>query len=79
MGAGDRMLEAAMLGIPYEGRIPAFAADNDVQPTSPSVLAQRQLREEQDNAFQQSLQVAQCVWVFLFFLFLVWSSWFGCC
>ena len=46
-----------MLGIPYEGRIPAFAADNDVQPTSPSVLAQRQLREEQDNAFQQSLQV----------------------
>lgn len=46
-----------MLGIPYEGRIPPFAADNDAQPPSPSVLAQRQLRQEQDDAFQQSLQV----------------------
>ena len=46
-----------MLGIPYEGRIPPFAADNDAQPPSASVLAQRQLRQEQDDAFQQSLQV----------------------
>lgn len=65
-----RMLEAAMLGIPYTGRMPDFGADGAAdpggafggggaaaQPTSPGVHRTRALREEQDWAYQASLQV----------------------
>lgn len=54
------MLEAAMLGIPYEGRMPDFTAQParpDQQPTSPGAVAGRAVRQEQDYAYQQSLQV----------------------
>ena len=62
-----RMLEAAMLGIPYEGRMPDFAAQParpDQQPTSPGAVAGRAVRQEQDHAYQQSLQVTihNCTW-----------------
>jgi len=49
-----RMLEAAMLGIPYTGRMPQFGAASAV-PVDPSVLGQRNLRREQDAAFEESL------------------------
>ena len=54
------MLEAAMLGIPYEGRMPDFSAQtaqSDQHPTSPGAVAGRAVRQEQDYAYQQSLQV----------------------
>lgn len=48
-----------MLGIPYEGRIPDFSAQPALpdQPTSPTAVAGRAVRQEQDYAYQQSLQV----------------------
>ena len=60
------MLEAAMFGLPYAGRMPDFAG----MPTAargggagyfgrgvdPDVLEGRMLREEQEIAFQESLQ-----------------------
>lgn len=48
-----------MLGIPYQGRIPDFAAESARldQPTSPTAVAGRAVRQEQDYAYQQSLQV----------------------
>jgi hypothetical protein len=64
-----RMLEAAMLGIPYAGRLPDFGVNGAAppggggfgggaaQPLSPGVRHTRALREEQDWAFQASLQV----------------------
>ena len=52
------MLEAAMLGIPYEGRMPEFGNQEPAEPVSPSVLRQRELREEQDQAYQESLLVS---------------------
>ena len=52
-----RMLEAAFLGIPYEGRLPDFSQAEASEPTSPSVMRGRQLRHEQDQAYQDSLQV----------------------
>ena len=54
-----RMLEAAMLGIPYQGRIPDFTAQpaRPDQPVSSTAVAGRAVREEQDYAYQQSLQV----------------------
>jgi len=56
----DRMLEAAMLGIPYEGRIPDFTAQSarPDQPMSPTAVAGRAVRQEQDFAYEQSLQVS---------------------
>ena len=66
------MLEAAMLGIPYAGRMPDFGANGAAppgggmsgdaggaaaQPLSPGVRRTRALREEQDWAYQASLQV----------------------
>lgn len=51
-----RMLEAAMLGIPYEGRIPDFNNPTPPEPVSPTVIHHRQLREEQDQAYHDSLQ-----------------------
>ncbi|KAL0025751.1 hypothetical protein WJX77_008951 [Trebouxia sp. C0004] len=53
-----RMLEAAMLGIPYEGRIPDFTAQpaKPDQPMSPTAVAGRAVRQEQDYAYEQSLQ-----------------------
>ena len=71
------MLEAAMLGIPYEGTLPRFGVDSapavqsPLLPPSPTVLAQRFLREEQDAAFQASLQVplAGCT------SSIMWSLW----
>ena len=63
------MLEAAMLGIPYAGRLPDFGVNGaappggggfgggGAQPLSPGVRHTRALREEQDWAFQASLQV----------------------
>jgi hypothetical protein len=54
----DRMLEAAMLGIPYEGRMPHMNEPwQPSAPPAPEVVAQRQLREEQDVAYQASLLV----------------------
>ena len=57
---GDRMLEAAMLGIPYEGRIPDFSAQpaRPDQPMSPTAVAGRAVRQEQDFAYEKSLQVS---------------------
>lgn len=51
-----RMLEAAMLGIPYQGRIPDFSQPRVPAATaSPETVAQRFLIEEQDQAFEESL------------------------
>lgn len=46
------MLEAAMLGVPYTGRVPTFSPS---APADPAALAQRSLRREQDEAFEESL------------------------
>ncbi|KAK9817835.1 hypothetical protein WJX72_002895 [[Myrmecia] bisecta] len=64
-----RMLEAAMLGIPYAGRMPDFspagqaaaaqAAAEANESLSPSVHAGRRIREEQDAAYYQSLRADQ--------------------
>ena len=61
------MLEAAMLGIPYAGRIPDFAeqplggrAGGRTTPIDDSLQEQRLLREEQNSAYQQSLEVHRC-------------------
>ncbi len=60
------MLEAAMLGIPYEGRIPDFSAQpaRPDQPMSPTAVAGRAVRQEQDYAYEQSLQVSNYCNVF---------------
>lgn len=51
-----RMLEAAMLGIPYAGRIPDFsAAPAPAAPLSPGTLEQHAIRREQDQAYEESL------------------------
>eukprot|EP00879_Flechtneria_rotunda_P011830 GHRR01012357.1.p1 GENE.GHRR01012357.1~~GHRR01012357.1.p1 ORF type:complete len:434 (+),score=172.34 GHRR01012357.1:113-1303(+) len=55
-----RMLEAAMLGIPYEGSIPDFRRDEvatatAAAPLSPETMEQRSLRAEQDAAYEESL------------------------
>lgn len=51
-----RMLEAAMLGIPYAGRIPDFsAAPAAAAPRSPGALEQQSIRQEQDQAYEESL------------------------
>ena len=49
-----------MLGVPYEGRIPDFTAQpaRPDQPMSPTAVAGRAVRQEQDYAYQQSLQVS---------------------
>lgn len=46
-----------MLGVPYEGRIPDFNNPTPPEPVSPTVMHHRRLREEQDQAYQDSLQV----------------------
>lgn len=46
-----------MLGVPYDGRVPDFRNQAPSEPVSPSVLHQRALREEQDQAYQESLLV----------------------
>jgi len=51
------MLEAAMLGVPYAGRMPGYgAAAAPAGPVAPEVVAQRDLRREQDDAFEESLR-----------------------
>jgi hypothetical protein len=54
-----RMLEAAMLGIPYAGRMPDFSGAQDAAaaaaPLSPGTIEQRTLRQEQDDAYEESL------------------------
>ena len=45
------------MGIPYEGRVPDFAAEAR-PPEDPHVIEQRLLREEQDQAYQDSLRVS---------------------
>lgn len=51
-----RMLEAAMLGVPYAGRIPDFAAGGGAPaPLSPTTLEQHAIRREQDQAYEESL------------------------
>lgn len=51
-----RMLEAAMLGIPYAGRLPDFsAAPAAATPLSPGTLEQHAIRREQDQAYEESL------------------------
>ena len=63
------MLEAAMLGVPYEGPVPDFSAGGLAAAAaaavaraaaaearlSPGAVASRQLRREQDDAYEQSL------------------------
>ncbi len=52
------MLEAAMLGIPYQARPSArTAAWTPSAPAAPEVVAQREIRNEQDAAYQESLMV----------------------
>ena len=66
------MLEAAMFGIAYEGRMPNFngmpasggggayggaGSRGANRPVDPHVLEGRMLREEQELAFQESLEV----------------------
>ena len=57
-----RMLEAAMLGVPYAGRIPNFAAEASAAETmsSPQAQAGRVVRQEQDAAYEESLRVGIC-------------------
>lgn len=58
-----RMLEAAMLGIPYQGRMPDFsnaAAAAAGPPLSPGAMEQRSLRAEQDAAYEESLALDRC-------------------
>lgn len=53
------MLEAAMLGIPYEGEIPPHRrplGSVPAAPPDPAAIEQRLLRQEQDDAYEQSLQ-----------------------
>jgi hypothetical protein len=56
-----RMLEAAMLGVPYAGRIPDFTAAAAAAPLSPGAMEQRSLRQEQDAAYEESLALDRCV------------------
>lgn len=65
------MLEAAMLGLPYSGHMPDFTAGasapyangrGEATPLSPTVRAQRQLRQEQDDAFHASLKARLSIW-----------------
>ena len=64
------MLEAAMFGLPYAGRMPDFASmpgrgggggyfggGGAQRSVDPDVLEGRMLREEQEIAFQESLEV----------------------
>lgn len=47
-----------MMGIPYSGRIPEFNESNrNNVPEDPNVIQERLLREEQDQAYQDSLLV----------------------
>jgi hypothetical protein len=59
-----RMLEAAMLGIPYQGRMPDFSAEAAAAaagpPLSPGAMEQRSLRAEQDAAYEESLALDRC-------------------
>eukprot|EP00878_Enallax_costatus_P028585 GHUV01030885.1.p1 GENE.GHUV01030885.1~~GHUV01030885.1.p1 ORF type:complete len:310 (+),score=123.98 GHUV01030885.1:141-1070(+) len=51
-----RMLEAAMLGIPYQGRMPDFnAAAAAAEQLSPGTVERRSLQAEQDAAYEESL------------------------
>lgn len=61
------MLEAAMMGIPYAGRIPDFAnmqagggAGGGGRPVDADLQEQRMLQQEQNAAFQESLDVRPC-------------------
>eukprot|EP00775_Hariotina_reticulata_P006310 gene6310-6545_t len=53
-----RMLEAAMLGIPYEGRLPDFsgaqAAAAAAAPLSPGTIEQRTLQQEEEAAAERA-------------------------
>lgn len=54
-----RMLEAAMLGIPYDGEIAPHRRPLGSVPSippDPAAIEQRLLRQEQDDAYEQSLQ-----------------------
>ena len=48
-----------MLGVPYGGRIPNFAAEASAAETtsSPQAQAGRVVRQEQDAAYEESLRV----------------------
>ena len=54
-----RMLEAAMFGTAYTGRIPDFSNPVSDLPTDPGLLEQRLLRNDQDAAYHESLKVCQ--------------------
>lgn len=52
------MLEAAMLGVPYVGRVPDYNAPAaPAGPVAAEVAAHRDLRREQDDAYAESLRV----------------------
>lgn len=54
-----RMLEAALLGVPYEGRMPDFERERERSmnrgPVDPVVMETRNMRWEQDQAYEESL------------------------
>jgi hypothetical protein len=55
----QRMLLAAMTGETYRGRIPNFATDPRYRPVqlSPGAQARQNLRQEQDSAYYESLEL----------------------
>jgi hypothetical protein len=50
-----RMLEAAMLGVPYEGRIPDFAQRREATNLSPGAAERVAYMREQDMEYEESL------------------------
>lgn len=56
-----RMLEAAMLGRPYQGRIPDFANQPPPRALSPGAASRQMLRQEQDDAYEVRADVCAVV------------------
>lgn len=57
-----RMLEAAMWGVPYQGRMPDFnATAAAAEQLSPGVVERRSLQAEQDAAYEESLALDRYV------------------
>lgn len=69
------MMEAALLGVPYEGRIPDYSnrtaggmaggayggMSGEPADVAPEVLEHRELRWDQDRAYEESLAADRCV------------------
>lgn len=52
-----KMLEAAMLGVPYEGRLPSTEGRGGGPPPSAEAVERKQLRDEIDAAYEESLRL----------------------